>query len=445
MENIKNSGIQLENMYNIKRINRRSHPTTKAVGFPAFVVIGGGAAGFFGAIRCAEQNPNGKVILLERTKQVLAKVRISGGGRCNVTHACFDIGVLAKNYPRGQLELRGPLSRFGPRETIAWFEERGIVLKVEEDGRMFPITDNSETIINCLTKEAKRLGVDIRLNKKVEIVERIEGGFKVFIRDEVPVFCQSILLTTGSVSDGHAIASSLGHTIVHPVPSLFTFNIPNSPLESLAGISVDTIKISLPEFQLEQRGPLLITHWGFSGPAVLKLSAWGARELHKVNYETDVKINWLPQLNFDHLLKQIMEWRTVHPKKQLSTESPFDLPRNLWKVLTSLPNVIPEHKWSQLSNNQAAEIAHKLHEDVYRISGKTTYKQEFVTCGGVSLSEVKFRTMESLLCPGLFFAGEILDIDGVTGGFNFQAAWTTSWLAGTNMVAGSYTDSELTC
>ena len=398
------------------------------------VVIGGGAAGFFGAIRCAEQNHTAKVILLERTKQVLAKVRISGGGRCNVTHACFDTGMLVKNYPRGQQELRGPFSRFSPKETIAWFEERGVGLKIEEDGRMFPITDNSETIINCLLKETKRLGIDLQFNKKVESIERVENGFKVIIREEkTPLFCQSILLTTGSGGDGHAIASSLGHTIIPPVPSLFTFNIPDSPLEFLAGVSVADVKIALPEFQLEQRGPLLITHWGFSGPAVLKLSAWGARKLHQVSYETDVKVNWLPHLSLDHLLKQIMEWRTTHSKKQVSTESPFDLPRNLWKALVGLPNMTPEQKWGQLSNKQATEIGSKLHEDNYKIHGKTTYKQEFVTCGGVSLSEIKFRTMESLLCPGLFLAGEILDIDGVTGGFNFQAAWTTSWIAGTSM------------
>lgn len=397
------------------------------------IVIGGGAAGFFGAIRCAEQNPSAKVILLEKTNQILTKVRISGGGRCNVTHACFDTLTLVKNYPRGKQELQGPFTCFGPKETIAWFEERGIILKIEEDGRMFPITDNSETIVNCLVKETKRLGVDVQFNKKVEKIERVEEGFKVFVRKESPFFCQSILLTTGGGGEGHALASSLGHTIIPPVPSLFTFNIPNSPLEPLAGISVADVKVSLPEFQLEQRGPLLITHWGFSGPAVLKLSAWGARKLHQVDYQTDVKINWLPYLSLDHLLKKIMEWRTIHAKKQVSTESPFDLPRNLWKVLVNLPNITPEQKWGQLSNKQAVELANKLHEDTYKVRGKTTYKQEFVTSGGVSLSEIKFKTMESLLCPKLFLAGEILDIDGVTGGFNFQAAWTTSWIAGTNV------------
>jgi predicted Rossmann fold flavoprotein len=398
------------------------------------LVVGAGAAGFFGAIRWAEQNPSAKVILLEKTKQVLAKVRISGGGRCNITHACFDIEELVKNYPRGDRELKGPFSRFGPKETIAWFEERGVVLKTEQDGRMFPITDNSETIVNCLIKEAERLQVNLQFNKKVESVEIINGGFKVFIQQDGSIFCQALLLTTGNGTNGYALASSLGHTIISPVPSLFTFNIPDSSLKALAGVSVSNVKISLPEFQLKQQGPILITHWGFSGPAVLKLSAWGARELHKINYETYIKINWLPQLNFDDLFKQIMDWKTSYSKKQLSTESPFDLPRNLWKALTHLPNISSEHKWGQLSKKQAVEIVHKLQDDIYQIRGKTTYKQEFVTCGGISLSEINFRTMESLFCPRLYFAGEILDIDGVTGGFNFQAAWTTSWLAGMNNI-----------
>jgi predicted Rossmann fold flavoprotein len=367
------------------------------------IVIGGGAAGLFAAIHAA---PGKKVLLLEKTAVLLAKVRVSGGGRCNVTHACFDPKVLVQNYPRGSRELVGPFHRFGPRDTINWFEKRGVKLKTEKDGRMFPVTDNSQTIIDCLLNEAKRVGVEIRTRQRVQ---SITPGFTLYMQDGNTEICDRLLLATGSSPEGHHFAHELGHTIVPPVPSLFTFNVPGSSLADLSGIAVEDAELRI--VGLEQRGPLLITHFGFSGPAALKLSAWGARKLHACQYKAELCINWLPSLTEEEIferLKASKEWRP--------------LPRNLWKRLTE--------------SGKPREIARRLHADLYQVDGKTTHKEEFVTCGGVELKEVDFRTMESKKCPGLLFAGEVLDIDGITGGFNFQNAWTTGMIAGTWSVTG---------
>ena len=383
------------------------------------VVLGGGAAGFFGAVAAAEKNPTAKVILLERTATLLAKVRISGGGRCNVTHACFDPKQLTQNYPRGGKELLGPFHAFQPRDTIAWFQQRGVELKTEEDGRMFPITDSSETIISCLMQAAKNAGVDIRLNQKVETVEKVDGKFHL-----AGLEADALLLATGSQSKGHAIAQSLGHTLVPSVPSLFTFNIPNFPLEELAGISVNPATVNIGG--RKQEGPLLITHWGFSGPAALKLSAWEARTLHACDYQTTLIVNWLPEEK--NLKELLLDFKTQNPNQTL-IRTPAALPKNLWKKLLEIHHFPHEMRWCDLPNKELFRLTTVLQADPYTVSGKTTYKQEFVTCGGIPLDEVNFKTLESRKCPGLFFAGEILNIDGITGGFNFQSAWTTSFLA----------------
>jgi predicted Rossmann fold flavoprotein len=393
------------------------------------LVIGGGAAGFFAALAAKGANPHAQVVLLEKSAVLLAKVRVSGGGRCNVTHNCFDPKLLTQNYPRGNRELLGPFHRFQPRDTIAWFEARGVELKTEKDGRMFPITDSSQTIIDCLTREAHELGVEIRLKQKIEKIEKCPGGFQVFLADQEPLFATALVLATGSGKEGHAWAHALGHTIVEPVPSLFTFNIPNSPLAHLSGIAVDPVTVTLPEAKLSQTGPLLITHFGLSGPAVLKLSAWAARELHAANYHAPVKLNWLTGHKEDELFETLRAAKQSHPQQTLAGANPWRLPKNLWNTLIGQ---LAEHRLSTLADKQLRGLAHHLQNDTYTIEGKTTHKEEFVTCGGIALPEVDFKTLQSKICPGLYFAGEILDIDGVTGGFNFQNAWTTGYLAGTH-------------
>lgn len=398
--------------------------TTKTI-----AVVGGGAAGFFGAI-AASSHPNGRVILIEKTKQPLAKVRISGGGRCNVTHACFDPAQLVLNYPRGSKELRSAFSRFQPRDTIQWFESRGVSLKTESDGRMFPTTDNSETIISCLMQQAKASHVELWTERGVNDCHYDKEQFILELSNGETLTCNCLLVASGNSPKVHGWLQKLGHTIIPPVPSLFTFNLPNSPLIELAGISIPKVKAKLVEASLEQIGPLLITHWGVSGPAILKLSAWGARFLHDKQYKATLKINWLPDLSESKILSSLDSWRKKHPGKQIATDSPVDLPKNLWKTLLNMANIPKDITWTSCSKVHMKAIVHNLHETSLQIDGKSTYKEEFVTCGGVSLKEVNFKTMESKICPSLYFAGEVLDIDGITGGFNFQNAWTTSWIAG---------------
>ncbi|MBX7067387.1 MAG: NAD(P)/FAD-dependent oxidoreductase [Parachlamydiales bacterium] len=390
------------------------------------VVIGGGAAGIFAAIRCKTQNPSAQVIVLEKTNQVLAKVRISGGGRCNVTHACFDPVKLTQNYPRGSKELIGPFHRFQPKDTVAWFEERGVALKTESDGRMFPTTDSSETIIQCLIHEVSHAGVEIRKQQRVESIEKKEGQFLIQLENQ-QISADSILLATGSSSWGHSIAKKFGHAIVEPVPSLFTFNVPSSPLLDLSGISVPDVIVSLKDTSFKQQGPLLLTHWGFSGPAILKLSAWAARKLHQLDYKATLQINWLSIPNQETLYQNLLQKKQENPQQTIPTLLPSNLLARLCKSL----DIDSTLSLGKIQNKALAQLAAKLYSDPYFIEGKTTYKQEFVTAGGVDLKSIDFRTMESKIVPGLFFAGEILNIDGITGGFNFQNAWTTGWLAGT--------------
>jgi predicted Rossmann fold flavoprotein len=392
------------------------------------IVVGGGAAGFFAALTARQKNPAASLLLLERTAALLSKVRISGGGRCNVTHACFDPRLLAQNYPRGGKELIGPFTRFQPRDTVHWFESRGVALKTEEDGRLFPVSDSSSTIIDCLLQEAKKLKVEIRTQQRLSQIER---GFALTLASGEQLECRHLCLATGSHPDGHAFAKALGHTLQPPVPSLFTFNIPAFALKDLAGISLEAVSLSL--LDQTQRGALLITHWGFSGPAALKLSAWAARPLHACGYRAPLFVDWLPDQKKEALIALLHQKRRDVPTQSLASHNPFHLPKNLWRRLLSLSGLEETKRFSEISNEACARLAERLKGDCYQVEGKTTHKEEFVTCGGVSLSEVNFKTMESRLCPGLFFAGEILDIDAVTGGFNFQNAWTTGWLAGQSL------------
>jgi predicted Rossmann fold flavoprotein len=419
------------------------------------VVIGGGAAGFFGAIACAEAHPHHSVLLLEASPQVLSKVRISGGGRCNVTHACFEPTVLVQNYPRGSKALRGPLTQFQPKDTVAWFAERGVKIKTESDGRMFPVTDSSETIVECLVCAAKAAGVDVRTGASVVSVvqndQDLDGQnsprFIVQLKsnrdDSQGIVCDRILLATGSHPLGYRLATSLGHPMISPVPSLFTFNMADPRLEDLAGISVPTVMLRLiaeDQKSLEQTGPLLITHWGISGPAVLKLSAWGARLLHEARYRATLQINWVPSLNAEALRVLLMQAKSDHPKRAVVNHNPVPLPQRLWQRLTAAAEIDAELRWADLSKKSLNLLLQELLQGRFEVQGKGVFKDEFVTCGGINLKDVNFKTMESRRCPGLYFAGEILDIDGVTGGFNFQNAWTTGWIAGQAMGRESFSD-----
>ncbi len=396
------------------------------------VVIGGGAAGFFGAVACATSHPHTQVTLLEASRQPLAKVRVSGGGRCNVTHACFDPINLVQNYPRGEKALQGAFSRFQATDTVKWFANQGVKLKTEADGRMFPTTDSSETIIDCLTKAADLAGVELLTGKTVVSVVKQTTGFEVELKTGEKIECDRILLATGSNPLGYQIAQDLGHTIEPPVPSLFTFNILDKHLKELAGISANPVqlKLSTAKKTLAQTAPLLITHWGLSGPAVLKLSAWGARVLHDCKYQATLLINWQPKYSSDQLRSQLLLAKTENPKKAIALQRGVDLPHRLWQYLIARTDVGLEQRWAEISNKSLNQIIQELTQGTYQIKGKGAFKEEFVTCGGVNLKQVNFKTMASRITPGLHFAGEVLDIDGVTGGFNFQSAWTTAWIAG---------------
>ncbi len=390
----------------------------------SLAIIGGGAAGIFAAISARAAHPSAQVILLEKTAVLLAKVRISGGGRCNVTHSCFEPKQLIKNYPRGEKELLGPFHRFQPSDTIAWFELRGVTLKTESDGRIFPITDQSETIISCLLQEAKNLGVEIRLRQQIKSIVKDERGFQITLENE-QLQSRGLLLATGSSPVGYQWAENFGHTLQKPVPSLFTFNAPTSPLKELSGISVDSVELKIADSSYSQKGPLLITHFGFSGPAALKLSAWAARLCHEKQYRFTLLVNWLPSLSEEAIYQKLLDFKSRFPQRNIFSENPFHLPKNLWIKLFK-----HSIRSGDIPNKDLLTAAQKLHADPYLVDGKTTHKEEFVTCGGVLLKEVDFKTMQSKVCPGLYFAGEILDIDGVTGGFNFQNAWSTGFIAG---------------
>ena len=398
------------------------------------IVIGGGAAGFFGAITCATVNPGARVTILEAGRQPLAKVRISGGGRCNVTHHCFEPAKLVQNYPRGRKALRGAFSRFQPQDTVKWFESRGVKLKTEADGRMFPITDDSATIVNCLLNAAAQARVILRTGTVVKSVSKYsDQRFEIILKNGEILQGKSILIATGSNPLGYRWAKQLGHVIESPVPSLFTFQIKDPRLQGLAGVTVENTKVRLlgiGKTKLEQTGPLLVTHWGLSAPAILKLSAWGARVLHEHRYNLPLEINLLPEYNQETLKQELHKIKLSIPKKKIITYSPLSLPKRLWQNIVLYTGIKAEKIWSELSKKELNKLALELLQGKYQIVGKGVFKEEFVTCGGVNLKEINFKTMESKICPNLYFAGEILDIDGITGGFNFQNAWTTGWLAG---------------
>ncbi len=400
-------------------------------------IIGAGAAGIFCAIRCAEVNPNAEVIVLEKGPQLLSKVKISGGGRCNVTHACFDPRQLIQNYPRGSRELLGPFNRYQPKDTIAWFKARGIELKVEADGRMFPITNSSQTIIDCLLEECNKRKVQIFLKRGVERLE-YKKNFTLHLTDDTTLEVDKILIATGgnAASRGFSIAQALGHTVEPIVPSLFTFNCTDPRIEGLSGISVSDAFVTLPALKLKQRGPVLITHWGFSGPGILKLSAWAARALHACDYNFSIHINWAGTTAPEELLEKLQAVKQTDAKKVIININPFSsiIPNRLWERLVS--HAVPEAhtlRWADISKAGLNTIVQELSFGKFQITGKSLHKDEFVSCGGVRLSEIDFKTMESKICPGVYFAGEALDIDAITGGFNFQAAWTTGWVAGSAM------------
>jgi predicted Rossmann fold flavoprotein len=395
------------------------------------LVIGGGAAGFFAAITCAEKADT-QVFLYEATPHLLSKVKISGGGRCNVTHACFEPEQLVKNYPRGGRELLGAFHRFQPRDTLAWFNTRGVETKTEEDGRMFPTSDNSESIVNVLADAAEKNRVKILVQRGVKTIQHINEKFEVELNSgEMELFDKVIIATGGNKSSGGlAIAESFGHTIIPPVPSLFTFHIQDKRIADLTGLSVEKVKVKACGTKLTTEGPLLLTHWGMSGPAILKLSAWGAREFAESNYNFTIEINWVPEFNQTTLSKKLNDIRIAEARKQIATFSPLPIPQRLWERLLIAAEINPTTPWAHINNQQLDKLYKQLTQAEFKVTGKSMFKDEFVTCGGVKLSEINFKTMESRKQPGLFFAGEVLDIDGVTGGFNFQNAWTTGWLAG---------------
>ena len=402
------------------------------------VIVGGGAAGVFAAIACATARAGRptEIVLLEKGPEMLTKVRISGGGRCNVTHACFDPRALAANYPRGERALIGPFSRFQPSDTQAWFAAHGVRLKTESDGRMFPVTDSSQTIIDCLLREARLRGV-IALNRTgVNSVERpTNGGFNLSLSDGGTMACDSLLLATGGcrTGSGGKLAASLGHSVEEPVPSLFTFNINCPWLKALAGLTMNPVEVSVPDTRLRERGSMLITHWGVSGPAILRLSAWGARVLHDKEYRFPLRIHWLPDLN-RQAVEEELRARCLAVNSGIVARTPVrPIPARLWEQLVLAAGIDPLRRWGVLSKDAQRRLTDQLTRTEFEVTGKSTNKAEFVTCGGVRLDEVNLKTMESRVQPGLYLAGELLDIDGITGGFNFQAAWTTGWLAGNAM------------
>ncbi len=431
------------------------------------IIVGGGAAGFFAAIAAAEQGAS--VRLLEKTSRFLEKVRISGGGRCNVTHACFENPELAAHYPRGRRALLGPLQKFAAADTVAWFAARGVALKTEKDGRMFPVTDTSETIVDCLFHAATKAGVELHSNCPVESVSRhADGKFELSITQPIqrpaagdgtrsrrgneadpmptserspehgaapPLTADRVLLATGGCRAAAAgqLAVGLGHQLEPPVPSLFTFQIETPWLRALAGVSLAQAEVSIPDAKLRERGPLLLTHWGLSGPAILKMSAWGARALHALNYQFKLLVNWLPQLSPEQITEEFQARRQSDGAKLVVNVPLAPLTARLWEQLVLAAGLERETRWAAMTRPQMHALGRQLTRAEFAVTGKSLNKDEFVTCGGVKLSEVNFQSMESRICPGLFLAGELLDIDGITGGFNFQAAWTTGFIAGRAM------------
>ncbi len=396
------------------------------------IVIGGGAAGFFCAVNAARLNPTLQVILLEKSNKLLSKVKVSGGGRCNVTHACFDIKEMSKHYPRGEHFVRKAFHQFFTTDTIEWFEQRGVKLKAEADGRMFPVTNSSQTIIDCLLNEATKYGVEILLNREVKELKTENEKWKIILNTTEELFADFICIASGGFPKLHQFEwlKETGHSIIEPVPSLFTFNIPNHPITKLMGVVVPEASIKIKSTKLKNTGPLLITHWGMSGPCVLKLSAWGARELQQLNYDFIISVNWLKDKNEQEIKNEFQFIRTKNGSQKIINNNLFHLPNRLWQFLMTEAGIKDEWRWADLPSKEQNRLTQLLTNHEFHVKGKTTFKEEFVTAGGVDLKEVDANTMQSKLKPHLFFAGEILDVDGITGGFNFQHAWTSGFIAG---------------
>lgn len=405
------------------------------------VIVGGGAAGFFAAIRAAElaksQSRRIEISILEMSGEYLRKVRISGGGRCNVTHHIFEPRAFCENYPRGEKELLSAMQRFQSKDTVQWFADRGVRLYPEEDGRMFPTTNDSKTVIECFVQCCRELNVKILTGHSVQSIKKDpDGKFTISLREQEPLIADRVMIATGSSSGGYQLAKDLGHTITDLAPSLFSFKISDSLLTDLSGLSFENAatKLAIPDCRLfEESGPLLITHWGLSGPAILKLSAWAAREMKKSNYEAKLIVNWLGLQNFEAAKTLVKKLKEEHHKGQVGTLPMPGFAKRFWVSLLLKCNIESEKRWAEVSKQEIQTLANHIFATEFKVLGKNRFKDEFVECGGVSLKEIDFKTMESKICPGLYFAGEVLDIDGITGGFNFQAAWTGGFIAGSNM------------
>ena len=397
------------------------------------VVVGGGAAGFFCAVNAARLNPALEVILLEKSAKLLSKVRISGGGRCNTTHELFDIPALVKKYPRGEQFIKKAFHQFNTRDTISWFEERGVKLHAEADGRMFPVTNQSATIIDCLLREADLYKVKVRTNTGVQTLTKQHEQWQIITENNEAILADAVCVACGGLPKLSMFSwlKNTGHHIVEPVPSLFTLNLPKHPITALMGVSVPNVSIKVIGSKLKEAGPMLITHWGLSGPAVLKLSAWGARQLAERNYQFEVAVNWLGEMNETALRNEWTFYRDQMAALKMGTKSPFALPNRLWNFLLDQAGIDTNTKWAELKSAHQNKLIQLLTNSVYTVSGKTTFKEEFVTAGGISLSEINPQTMESRIMPSLYFAGEVMDVDGITGGFNFQHAWTSGFIAAT--------------
>lgn len=399
------------------------------------IVVGGGAAGFFGAIQAAEMKPGLKITILEKTNKVLSKVRVSGGGRCNVTHHDYNQFSLARHYPRGEKALKNLFKIYHAEHVVKWFASKGIVLKTEDDGRMFPVTDSSETIIDCFLNETRRLNIKIETGRPVGSIAEALGRFHVKVSDTIYEASKILIASGGSPNQqSYNWISDLMHQIAAPIPSLFTFNDSGKKFADLMGISVPSAEVRIETTKFAQRGPVLITHWGLSGPAVIKLSAWAAAHLHSVNYTFTAMVNWIG-LREEEVRVQLLEWKSEKSRQKVSTDSLFGLPQRLSRRLCDLAEVDESRNWSELSMKTINKLVELLIRTPFHIKGKTTFKEEFVTCGGVKLSDVDLATMESKKVKNIYFAGEVLDIDGETGGFNFQSAWTTAFVAARAIVS----------
>jgi predicted Rossmann fold flavoprotein len=396
------------------------------------VIIGAGAAGVFAAINAATANPQLKIIILEKSSKILSKVRVSGGGRCNVTHACYDIPEMSRRYPRGANFVKKTFHKFFTTDTIKWFEERGVVLKAEADGRMFPVTDTSQTIIDCLIKEVNRFGIEIRMNAAVEKIINDKGRFLLKLSGGRQLESDFVCVACGGFPKLQMFEwlEQTGHTIEEPVPSLFTFNLPSHPITRLMGVSVENAKAKVIGSKLETEGALLITHWGLSGPAILKLSAWGARIFSSMNWEFSALINWLPKQTESDIKDRFRAMRVTDAGMRVMGKNSLGLPQRLWEFFCEDAGINGDTRWAELKAKDENKLIRNLHLFEVTVKGKTTFKEEFVTAGGIKLSEVDPQTMMSRKCENLYFAGEILDIDGITGGYNFQHAWTSGYIAG---------------